>query len=197
MWKCHLIILLSAPIFDMCWFRVLEEEEEEEELLSGLIEQLSQLSPISAVAFCGSTLRTCHVEDAAQHFHAGPHLEQMHAAKRVPAVTGWESTSGRVTCHPHTHQVASEERGYRADMAAGIKLVTFYHPFIFLVGVDAISSTLVCFKWSNYRKPENRRSVQVFPSDSLHFQSLLSALWRKQKVTFPYIQRHLWEKASI
>lgn len=43
-WKCHLIILMSAPIFDMCWFR-LEEEEGEEELLSALIEQLSQFSP--------------------------------------------------------------------------------------------------------------------------------------------------------
>lgn len=43
------------------------------------------------------------MEDAAQHFHAGPHLEQTHAAKQVPALTRWDSTSGRVTCHPDAH----------------------------------------------------------------------------------------------
>lgn len=48
----------------------------------------------------------------------------------------------------------------------------------------------------DYRKSEKSWSVQLFPIDQLFFKHLLSALWWRQMVTFPYISKILIKKKT-
>lgn len=167
--------------------------------------------PISALAFCGSTVRTCRVEDAAQRFLLGHIWSRCtwaqkvgvtrHLKREIQVHVGllWSVYPGLAGIHPWTGHPSLTQR---ASMGTGRtyaglswnwtgNLLSAESPkpqpsHIFLLDVDVINCG---FEMAGSRKSSWR--VPLFPLNREFLKHLLSALCRRQKVTFPYISKLL------